>query len=304
MKKVYFYVVLTAFLFGTMEVALKLVGSHLDAFQLTFLRFAIGGILLLPFAVTEMKKNHVKLSVKDLLQLLFVGTLGIPVSMVMFQMGVMHSNASTLISINPLFTMVFAHFFAGEKLDRRKMMVLCIGILGIIFMIKPWNLQDGNTVEGTIYMLLAAITFGGYTVAGKVSVKKIGLMAQTSISFILGSLVLLVVIAVMGRPVLSGVAEQLPLVLYVGIFVTGLGYFSYFKAIKMSDASTGSLAFFLKPAIAPVIAVIVLRETILWNTYTGIILILAASYLNIKFNKKDEEINKRFEQGNDNKDIQ
>ena len=307
MKKVYFYVVLTAFLFGTMEVALKLVGSHLDAFQLTFLRFAIGGILLLPFAVTEMKKNHVKLSVKDLLQLLFVGTLGIPVSMVLFQMGVMHSNASTasvLISINPLFTMVFAHFFAGEKLDRRKMMVLFIGILGIIFMIKPWNLQEGNTVEGTIYMLLAAITFGGYTVAGKVSVKKIGLMAQTSISFILGSLVLLVVIAVMGRPVLAGVAEQLPLVLYVGIFVTGLGYFSYFKAIKMSDASTGSLAFFLKPAIAPVIAVIVLRETILWNTYTGIILILAASYLNIKFSKKDEEINKRFEQGNDNKDIQ
>ena len=55
MKKVYFYVVLTAFLFGTMEVALKMVGNHLDAFQLTFLRFSIGGILLLPFATAEMK---------------------------------------------------------------------------------------------------------------------------------------------------------------------------------------------------------------------------------------------------------
>ena len=35
MKKVYFFVVLTAFLFGTMEVALKLAGSEMDSFQLT-----------------------------------------------------------------------------------------------------------------------------------------------------------------------------------------------------------------------------------------------------------------------------
>ena len=59
MKRVYFFVVLTAFLFGTMEVALKLAGSEMDSFQLTFLRFMIGGLLLLPFAIVEMKKNQV-----------------------------------------------------------------------------------------------------------------------------------------------------------------------------------------------------------------------------------------------------
>lgn len=307
MKKVYFYVVLTAFLFGTMEVALKMAGGHLDAFQLTFLRFAIGGLLLLPFAAAEMKKNCVKLSIKDLVQLLGIGTLCIPVSMLLFQLGVMHSNAATasvLISINPLFTMVFAHFFTEEKLNRQKMIVLFIGLMGIIFMIKPWNLQDGNTVKGTIYMILAAVTFGAYTVAGKVSVKKIGLMAQTSISFILGSMVLLVVILIMGKPVIAGVAEQLPIVLYVGIFVTGLGYFSYFKAIKLSDAATGSLAFFLKPAIAPVMAVIFLKETILWNTYIGIVLILAASYMNIRYQKKAEELKKKFEKDGNKRNIQ
>lgn len=227
--------------------------------------------------------------------------------MLLFQLGVMHSNAATasvLISINPLFTMVFAHFFTEEKLNRQKMIVLFIGLMGIIFMIKPWNLQDGNTVKGTIYMILAAVTFGAYTVAGKVSVKKIGLMAQTSISFILGSMVLLVVILIMGKPVIAGVAEQLPIVLYVGIFVTGLGYFSYFKAIKLSDAATGSLAFFLKPAIAPVMAVIFLKETILWNTYIGIVLILAASYMNIRYQKKAEELKKKFEKDGNKRNIQ
>ena len=287
--------VLTAFLFGTMEAACKVAGNNLDPFQLTFIRFAMGGIILLPFALFEIKKNHIKLVPVDFLILAGVGTLGIAVSMVFFQLGVGNSNASTasvLISINPLFTMVFAHFFTDEKMNRYKIYVLLIAFLGLIFMIRPWDIQEGNTVKGICYMLIAAITFGGYTVAGKVSVRKMGLMAQTSFSFILGSAVLLIIILICGKPVLAGISSNIPLVLYVGIFVTGIGYWSYFKAIALSDASTGSLAFFLKPAIAPVIAVIFLRETILWNTVVGIVLILLASYMNIIFQRKGDELKK------------
>ena len=290
MKKVYFFVVLTAFLFGTMEVALKLAGSEMDSFQLTCLRFMIGGLLLLPFAIVEMRKNHVRLVLKDFAYLLYVGILGIPLSMLFFQLGVMHSNAATasvLISINPLFTMLFAHFMTDEKLKKKNVIVLLFGLLGILFMIKPWDMQEGNTVLGMVLMLLAALFFGLYTVAGKISVQKMGIMAQTSISFILGALVLLVVMLFMGRPVIDGIAENWVIVGYISIFVTGLGYFSYFTAIRLSDATTGSIAFFLKPAIAPFMAVIFLNESILWNTYVGIILILIGSWLNIRGKRKE-----------------
>lgn len=298
MKKAYIYVVLTAILFGTMEVACKVAGNHLDPFQLTFLRFAIGGLILLPFAIVELRKSHVKLTVKDLAMLAGVGILGVPISMVFFQLGIMYSNAATasvLISINPLFTMIFAHFFANEKLNRYKAIVLAIGFVGLIFMIKPWNMQEGNTVIGMVYMMLAAIFFGAYTVAGKVSVQKMGIMAQTSISFILGSLILLIIILITGKPVIEGVSENILLVLYAGIFVTGIGYFCYFMAIKASDASTGSLAFFIKPAIAPVMAVIFLKETILWNMYAGIACILIASYMNIRFQRKENELKEKLD---------
>lgn len=177
MKKAYVYVVLTAFLFGTMEVACKSAGSQLDPFQLTALRFMIGGLILLPFAIAELKRNKIKLTVKDFLILAGVGILGIPISMVLFQLGVINSNAATasvLICINPLFTMIFAHFFTNEKMSRNKIMVLALGLVGIIFMIKPWNVQAGNTVFGITCMLLSAVFFGAYTVAGKVSVQKNG----------------------------------------------------------------------------------------------------------------------------------
>lgn len=296
MKKVYFNVVMTAFLFGTMEVSLKLTGSALDPFQLTFLRFFIGGLLLLPFALAEIKVTGVKLTAKDFGYLLYVGILAIPLSMLFFQLGVMRCNASTaavLISFNTLFTMIFAHFMANEKIKKYNGVVLMIGLAGLIFMIKPWNMQEGNTVFGIVFMLLAALFFGWYTVAGKLSVKKMGLMAQTSFSFIMGSLVLLVIIIIMGRPVFDGVAENWMAVAYVSIFVTGLGYFCYFKAIKYSDATTGSIAFFLKPAIAPVIAVIILHEHIMWNTYIGIGLFLIASYMNICGKRKEARLNEK-----------
>ena len=79
---------MTAFLFGTMEVALKLTGSALDPFQLTFLRFLIGGLVLLPFAVGQMKRRQVRLTGHDILILAGVGLIGVTISMSLFQLSI------------------------------------------------------------------------------------------------------------------------------------------------------------------------------------------------------------------------
>ena len=44
---------------------------------------------------------------------------------------------------------------------------------------------------------------------------------------------------------------------------------------------------------APVIAVIILHEHIMWNTYIGIGLFLLASYMNIRGKKKEARINEK-----------
>lgn len=61
MKKVVAYILISALLFSTMEVVLKLAGNQLDAFQITFIRFLIGGLFLLPLAIFEIKKERSKL---------------------------------------------------------------------------------------------------------------------------------------------------------------------------------------------------------------------------------------------------
>ena len=70
---------------------------------------------------------------------------------------------------------------------------------------RPWDIQEGNTALGMGLMIGAAFVFGLYTVAGKQAQRKIGLMAQTSISFLFGSGFLLVIMLILDRPIIDGV---------------------------------------------------------------------------------------------------
>lgn len=283
-----------------MEVALKIGGTSFDSFQLTFLRFFIGGLLLLPFGIKEYRERKASnggiahMTGRDWLRLLLCGIMCIPLSMVLFQVGVLRSNAATAASImclNPIFTMVLAHIFTSEKMSRQKCYAVGIALVACVFLMSPWNVQEGNTPLGLAIMLASAISFAAYTVMGKRTLARVGTYTQTSISFILGSLVLLVIILLTGRPVLAGVAEHPLTVAYVGIMITGVGYLCYFLAIRFSDATTGSIAFFIKPGIAPFLAVFILHETIAWNTVVGILLLFLASYITVRDTRRAQTKN-------------
>ena len=309
MKKTILGILVSAFCFSTMEIALKIAGNSLDPIQMTFLRFFIGGLVLTPFAVRETRARLAaggldhkagesetrtdatrKLTVreiiskKDLAWVALVGIVGVAISMLCFQFGVGRSNAATaasMISTTPMFTMLIAHIFTSEKMDRLRWFAFVIGLIAIFFMTRPWDIQEGNSITGILLMLCAAIAFGVYTVMGKRTLERVGLFTQTSISFFVGSLVLLVVLWLTHRPVIAGVADQWILVLYAGVVVTGIGYLFYFLGVQSSDATTGSITYFIKPILAPILAMLILHETILWNTVLGIALLTLASFITL-----------------------
>ena len=295
MKKVVLYILLSAALFSTMEVVLKIAGNHLDAFQLTFIRFLIGGFFLLPFALMEIKRYQTKFNRKDYLHMLSMGVVCICISMIFFQLGVENSKASTaavIFCINPMFTMIFVHFMTEEKLNRTKMVALLIGLLGIVFMINPLHMEAGNTALGVCYSIAAAVTFGLYSAMGRTSVRRLRGLTQTSISFIMGAAVMIPILLVMHRPIIQGISfDNIWMVLYIGIMITGFGYLFYFLAMEVSDAATASIVFFVKPALAPVFAVIALHEVIKINGYIGILFIFIGSYINLREQKTKKKIN-------------
>ncbi len=300
MKKVVLYILVSATLFSTMEIVLKTVGAQLDAFQLTFIRFLIGGLFLLPFAIKEIKKYQTVITKKDMLHMLSMGIVCICISMVLFQLGVENSKASTAAVIfynKPKFTMLIAQFMTEEKLNKTKAAALAFGLLGILFMINPFNMETGNTPLGVLYIVLAAATFGLYSVMGKTSIHRLRGITQTSISFLLGTAVLLPILLLLQRPVFAGITtDNTGMILYIGIMITGLGYLTYFLSMAASDAATASIVFFVKPALAPIFAVIILHEVISINGLIGIILILTGSYISLREQKSKKMIKDETEQ--------
>ena len=286
-RKSILYIVLTAFCFGTMEVASKLGGASFDSIQLVFLRFVIGGLILLPFAVHDLKKKNYRLTPSDWLYLLALGVVCVCISMAMFQIGVKRINAnlaSIIISMNPLFTMIFAKFIVDEPFTKKKALVLVISFAGLVIVVNPATLIGGTIdVTGLLITVGAAVSFGLYTAMGKKRIAKLGGMVENAVSFLLGSAVLLVFMAISGTPVLTGInTETLPVLLYLGICVTGIGYYAFLKAIELSGASNASIAFFIKPVVAPIAAWLVLGEAITWNFVAGVVVILIGSYINMK----------------------
>lgn len=264
---------------------MQLGGHSFNTIQLTFLRFLIGGIFLLPLALRDLKRRGYRLSGSDIGYLILLGIICVCISMTLCQIGIMQTNASLaalVVSINPVFTMVFAHFLVNERFTWRKLGILLICVSGLIVAAGPDKLLSGNHIGGLLIVLAGSAAFGLYTALGKKRIAAIGGMAQNCFSFLFGCAGLLIILLLTGTPILAGISfSSLPILLYLGIVVTGLGYFAFLKAVAIGGASTASIAFFIKPVIATLAAFLLLREPITAHMLVGIALVLVGFTINI-----------------------
>jgi len=195
MKKGYLYIVLTAFLFSTMEIALKITVGRFNPIQLTFLRFMIGSIILFPLAIRSLRVRGYRLERVDLGFFALTGFICVVVSMVLYQMAIVYTKASivaVLFSCNPVFVVVFAYFLLHEPITRYTVVSIGLSILGILWIIDPLNFS--GSPAGIGLALLSALTFGLYGVTGRKRSQRYGGFALTCFSFLFGCLELLLLI--------------------------------------------------------------------------------------------------------------
>lgn len=319
MKKGYLYIAIATILFSSMEIMLKTISQSFNPIQLTFERFFIGGLILLPFAIKSLKSKDEFVNKEDIKQFLFLGFMCVVVSMIFYQLAVNYTKASVvavIFSCNPVFVMIFAYMFLKEEIYSHNILSLILEIMGIIIIINPLSIKLSSI--GLTLTLLAAITFALYGVLGKKSTSKFGGEVVTCFSFILGSIEMLILILIGHIPSVSTLLTSFRLdsfanvplftgynmdnilsVVYVYVFVTGLGYASYFKSMEETSANTASLVFFFKPVLSPILAFIFIKEFIPMNMIVGILFIVVGSIFtiicNMSLDKKllanDEEIN-------------
>jgi len=301
LKKGYLYILLSTLLFSSMEVALKCVTGQFGALQITFLRFLIGSIVLLPPAIRGIRRKKTRLHSGDFAFFALTGFLCVVVSMILYQLAIVYSQASlvaVLFSCNPIFVVLFAWPILHEKIYRHTIYSLIVSFAGILVIINPAHMA-GNGL-GIALTILSAVTFALYGVTGRKRSERYGGFALTCFSFLFGSaeLLLLIIVSRIGVistfftqaglsafadvPIFQGISlATLPSLLYIGVCVTGFGYAFYFLAMEATSAATASLVFFIKPILAPILALLFLHEPITVSMAVGILLILAGSLVSL-----------------------
>ncbi|MCO7176964.1 DMT family transporter [Sporolactobacillus kofuensis] len=275
--------------------------------QITFLRFIIGGLVLLPAALISMHKKNIILRSKDWVLLSVNGFVVVVIGMILFQLAVDHAKASTvavLFSCNPVFTLVFSFLLLKEKLSKLTLISIILSIIGLLVIVNPANLTEPL---GITFSLLSAVAFSIYSMISRWVSIRTGLdgLAITGFSLLIGSLELLalmlltylqpIVNAFSGVPalrefsdipILAGISwGNVPLLLLAGVGNSAAAFALYFMIIESSNVSMASIPFFIKPGLAPLLAFLILSEKITVNLIAGILILLAGSLLTIYSNR-------------------
>jgi drug/metabolite transporter (DMT)-like permease len=295
----YACIALATILFSSMEIALKLVAGRFQPLQLNFLRFSVGGLFLLPFALRSLRARGERLRARDWGFFSLSGLACVVVSMTLYQLSIQYCAASIvaiLFSCNPVFVIPLAAIFLKERVRRYTAASLALSVAGMACILNPFGSRPSASPAGIALVLGAAAAFAAYGVMGKRRGRRLGSIAVTAGSFLAGGAELLVLIlasrlpgaagalrsAGLGSfadiPILAGLDLQvLPIFAYIALGVTGIGFASYLMAAELTSAATASLIFYLKPALASLLAFLILGEAIAPSSLAGIGLIAVGS---------------------------
>ena len=302
MNQGYLFIFAATVLFSTMEIALKSVAGMFNPVQVNFTRFLIGGLVLIPFALRALRGRGVSLDARALWGLAGLGFIGVVVSMTFYQLAVEYANASVvavLFSCNPVFVLIFAAFLLGTPVRREHIIALVLECIGILLLSNPFANSVGYA--GILFVLLSALTFALYAVLGTRMCSVYSGVVVTCGSFLfaaleMGIFIILSHCSAVAQPLMAVGLDMFAnislttgytgfsalVMLYVCVGVSGAGYASYFMAMEKTSPMTASLVFFFKPALAPILAWLVLHEPIPLTMVLGICSILLGSMVSLR----------------------
>lgn len=300
-KMPYVFLIIALVSFSAYEVVSKTVVGSINATQLTFIRFLIGGLFLLPFAMKHLRKQHIKLEKKDWLQVCLLGIINVTFSMNLIQIGYKYTNANLsaiIISSNPIFVAMFSTLLLKEKLTVKKILGLIIGVCGVLVaMGATGDFSDPSVRYGIMLQVIGMLAFSLYTVLGKKTALKIGSQSMSAFSDLFGALTILPILFLEGiHPFSFQLSNIWIQMIYICIGNTGIAFYLYFKALEKLDTSLGAMTFFVKPILACVIAAIFLGEALSVQIAIGILLVAIGIYFVLLATQKKNVVVKQVEE--------
>ncbi|MGB3280671.1 MAG: DMT family transporter, partial [Pseudorhodobacter sp.] len=186
--------------------------------------------------------------------------------------------AAILNATTPLFTLLVAHIATSdERLNRAKLLGLCLGFGGVVVMMGGAALLgNGTTVLAQAVCLGAALCYAFASVWGR-RFKSMGVPPLATAFGMLAStsVIMLPLVLVVDQPWRGAVPDLVPLtaILALALLSTALAYLIYFRLLANAGAVNLALVTFLIPVSAIGLGVLVLGESLALRHVLGMGLI-------------------------------
>lgn len=273
-------------IWGGSFIATKMAVAEISPVAVIWSRFLIGLIILGWFAW-----RHGELSLpnrKDLLELAFLGFMGITLHQWLQSSGLVTSEASTtawIVSTTPVFMALLGWLFLKERLGLQKIAGIILATLGVLFVVSKGDFgsifSGGFGRPGDILILLSAPNWAIFSVMSQPALKKNSAIKVTFYVFLFGWLLTSIQFLSANH---WGEFCQLSAagwasIIFLGLFCSAVAYIFYNDGLHALSASQVGVFLYLEPLVATLVAAALLSEQIVLMTLLGGLLILAGVWI-------------------------
>lgn len=265
--KTYGALTLVSLLYGINYSVLKIViPEYIGAFGFIVFRVTLAAAIFWVFHLFAREKINWR---KDGLRLSLCALTGVAVNQLMFYKGISLTsavNGSIIMTLTPILVLIWASILIKEKITRRKILGIIVGLIGAIIIIyQPNSNLTSGSWSGDLLVLLNGTSYGCYLVIVKPLMAKYSPMTVVTWIFTIGAAMVLPV--GFHEASLAQLSNFPPHIWYSVAFaiigVTVIVYFLNAWTLVKVEASVVGAFIYLQPIFATLTAILFFDEVFL-----------------------------------------
>lgn len=279
-------------IWGTNFLFMKWAAEWITPLQIVFLRVAAGFVPVFFYALYKGQFNLAHL--KNIHHFFIMSFLATTIYYYCFAKGtaLLESGiAGALSGSIPIFSAIATFvLLKEEKITRKAVVGIGIGLMGVIIIARPWESgAAGLDISGIFYMLVGSLSIGVSFVYARKYITPMNIPPAVLTSYQM--LIAMIAIGFFGdlqgiENIQSDGVALIGVLVGLGLLGTGLAYILYYVIVKHLGAVVASTATYIPPVVSLLIGAFLANELILLSDWGAMLLILSGVFV---MNKKSGE---------------
>jgi drug/metabolite transporter (DMT)-like permease len=262
----YLLLSITALCWAGNAIVGKLAAGHIPPVTLSFLRWSLAFMLVLPFAWKHLVRDWGAIRGR-LLTMVVLSITGIGAFNTLQYWALEHTEAlNTLLlqSAGPLFVAVWSLILLGIRLTLAQAAGILLSLTGVLVILLRGDVTTLTNIEfnkGDLIFTVAVVIFGLYSV---LSLKRPNIHGLSFVAFTFGcgaaSLIPFLIYELFSRPLMQLDAPNVLTLFYVAVFPSTLAYLCFNRGVQLIGANRAAPFFHVVPVFGSVMAIVFLGE--------------------------------------------